>query len=547
MGSGRTKVKLNTNERAVSTDLNRLQALAAKDMQELFRALLNTPQGSDDSDGGGTETPNASQSAPVSAEVISGLRFQVTNASTACSITAGTVMMLDPDSSPSSDDSPYKYINDPGLSTGTLVMTANASGSTRIDIIECARLGVPGGGGGSTTGGDSTIETSSRDIFNDGTGLFSPSTVTKVASGRLQYRIRTGTPGSGIPAAVAGWLPLCVASVPNGSTNWDTVTLWDVRPLVSDREYGLVANVGNQPKVRNASINALTLTAVAGTVDATLDGRRVGGILRSGVGTSDSAFIDVTAAANQEGSGISLTANTLWSLYLVTPAGLPRWARYTATGTRAPRATRGIPVVSNIAPFSNNSPSSAISLPSGTGLGGATVDAVCVATGYINNAAAQTGFAGENRGGLILQHATYANRNDPIKVTGVDATAAGDGLMNFTLTAGTNFPANAKAILVDTMMSFATVGGGQPQIESRVLVKTPNAPSTISHERALPSLLDFAAGSPESYDFPASVWIEVPPMAAGVAFTFQVTILVQNGGQIASTSFGIGRVLGWKY
>src|SRR5215472_13802375 len=172
MSSGDKNLVVNPLERALSTDINRLQAVLAASEQELFRAMFNTPMGTDDLDAGGLYNPNGAQGAPSLAEVVGGLLFQVTNASAASSVTAGVVMMFDPDAVTSSDDSQYKKVVDPGTTsvlTPSIALTANASGSTRIDVVEAARVQP-----------DTVIETDSRDVFNTVSGSFTAATVNKI-------------------------------------------------------------------------------------------------------------------------------------------------------------------------------------------------------------------------------------------------------------------------------------------------------------------------------------------------------------------------------
>jgi hypothetical protein len=138
MPSGAKELVINSLERAVSTDINRLQKFSNQYRAELMRALLNTSFGTDDSQSGGQYTPgsNSVTGTPVSSEIISGLLVQPQIGNFNVLVTPGFVWMLNPDGAP--DDSPYKEVLDAGVpAAGTLTMSTNVSVSIRIDVIEC--------------------------------------------------------------------------------------------------------------------------------------------------------------------------------------------------------------------------------------------------------------------------------------------------------------------------------------------------------------------------------------------------------------------------
>lgn len=443
MSSGRKKVIANSQERAVSTDINRAQTFAAFCDNEIWRYLLNVGNGSDDLDAGGTPTEYPSTETPLRAEIVGGLLVTPAVGSFAVSVAAGMLFVLNPDAVPSPDDSSYKYVRDPGA-TG-LAIAANTSGSIRIDVVECARA----------ADADTVLETDNRDIFSTSTGLFTPQLVVKASEARLQYRVRQGTPGLGYPAAQAGWLPLCVVSVPDGATSNDDCTFWDVRPMVHDREFGVANLARSFPNtIRNFlrvddSYNAGSgpggLVA-NGIVEATLNGRRIGGAMRRGSPGTDADLVDLFDGANQS-PGFSFPHPGLYHLYLVTPFGLPRWARYTdsSSGIRKPRSPRGIPVLSLVTPRTNGKPSSAIVLPTDTGLGSQSLDAVCVFTGA-GDSALTTLNGGVVDGDRIHLCNTRESTNE--------TSHSGSSIL-FTLTAGTHYPAHAKSVFVRFFLGYS--------------------------------------------------------------------------------------------
>jgi hypothetical protein len=380
MANGQEVVVFNTLERAVSEDLDRLQAFQARDLAEALRFLIDVYQGTDDLDAGGLSVETTSLTAPLKAEVLGGFLVQPQNGTPSLLVTDGVAYCVNPDVPAQPDNSVFQYVRDPGVnSLGQLVLTPNATGSVRVDVVECQPNVV-------------VTETDSRDFYNQVTGLFAPLTVTKAQQGAMTYRVRAGTAGSGFPGVATGWLPLCVVVLQPGATSCDACDFWDVRPMLSDRAFG-VANVGSSyPDVRGSlyagdSADASNPTLVAGNVSAILGGRRVGGNLLSGTPGADPSYgLDLANAKNQSpGLSSNVTTNTgvLWYLYLVCPFGLPRWARYSplsGSAQRVPRSPRGIPVVSDLACEPNGLASSTVPLP--TALFGASTsdaNAVCVA------------------------------------------------------------------------------------------------------------------------------------------------------------------------
>lgn len=404
MSSGQRQEIFNPLERVVSSDMMRAQNFAQATLAEILRALFDTNLGTDDTLAGGAYLTNLVQASPVVGEIIGGLLFTPGVGTTGSIVGPGVVCVYDPDTSPSTDDSQYKVIQDPGSSSlvnASLAFTSNTTGSIRIDVVECSRVQP-----------DSVIESDSRDVFNTVTGLFTAATVNKVTAAQMQYRIRLGTPGSGFPGTAQGWLPLAVASVPPGATTWSTpgalVTLWDVRPLIEDRIFG-ISNVSQDLPRRtkllySASSGTGSQYLVNGIIEATsgVQGRRVGGRMQRGSpGVDALGTVDFSDPANQE-AGLSLAgANpALIYHYLCTPFGLPRWARYTdaSSGALFPRSPRGIPLVSKVPPSHVYGLSTAlITLPPVFGFDSEATPGVCVGAttysgGLLNGATTSDGW-----------------------------------------------------------------------------------------------------------------------------------------------------------
>ncbi len=437
---------INTQERAVSTDVNRLQKFIGRDVSEVLRQLFTT---SNSFENPGVEAL-FSGTTPLPAEILGGLLVKPQTNSLNLLIDAGVLAAYVNDGE--ADESSLKLINDAGVTLpGSLVMTTNASGSIRIDVIECSIDSTP------------TLVTDNRDIFNTITGLFQASTVTKEKEARLTFRVRTGTPGAGMPVHQAGWLPLAVASVPDGATTCNDMTFWDVRPLIADRERS--AFVGDSTMLpRLLDNNTLFLRVSAGSAllngqfRATLRGRMLGGYFRRGTPGTDADSIDVADADNQEGSGTiaePLTGHAF--LYACTPKGLPRWAMYAPhPAARLPRSPVGLLVTSYVSPDPSGAPSAVVALPDSTGLGGdvEVEEAVCVAIIPSSRSAEGAWFPynGPRREARVRQDDTY----QPTLVS----AAVSSGLYDFTITEDF-WPANAKFLHVRIRADFEvpTVSG----------------------------------------------------------------------------------------
>lgn len=373
MSSGKRVIVINPQERLVSADVNRLQSFNARDDAELLRYMVDVTA-DDDLGAAAVVTEYTTTGTPLRAEIMNGLLVRPQVASFDLAIDPGVLLAISPDGDP--DASVYKYVRDAGAPSGSLVIAANASGSTRFDVVECQIDGAP------------SIVTDTRDVFNTVNGTFSPTLLTKETASRLTYRVRQGVAGSGFPGAVAGWLPLMVAQVPNGAASNDACVFWDVRPLISDRRAQPFALTGMNDTLQSLDGEVQRVgafdTRLRGLVRAFYNDRKAGGIFRPGTTQADADYINLTDAANQD------TATPIvepfgnppnYYLYLMFPFGLPRWARYTdaSSGSRVPRAPRGIPLISLTPPVHfTNAPSAGIGLP---GFGVTSTAGVCVMVG----------------------------------------------------------------------------------------------------------------------------------------------------------------------
>lgn len=442
MASGNKTMQINTQERAISPDINRLQTFKAFDVAEMMRYLLDV---SDTDAAPGAITEYTTLETPLRAEIFNGLMVAPQAASTSVFVTPGAMYALAPDGA--AEDSNYKFVKSTGVTTlGTLVIAANASGSPRIDVVECQW----------TT---SVVETDSRDIFDETTGLFSAALVPKVSQGILNFRVTAGTPGAGYPPASSGWLPLAVALVPNGSTNNDTVTFWDVRPLLTDR-----VQIQNRSRILPEYVDPLAfLDTVHFVGEARLSGRcevRYGNQVYGGTytsGTTESTgteqYIDLRETLNQS-AGFAFPAAGMVYGYWCQPFGLPRWVKYASSpAARLPGHARGIFVLSTLAPNSRGVASADITMPTASGFIGQSCTAANAVLAIAVRTAGSVPVAG-------LQNGAVYNTTTPAVAPTATAGANNITSATYTLTPGTHFPASAKAIYLKLVANVPIGGAG---------------------------------------------------------------------------------------
>jgi hypothetical protein len=371
-GSGAKKIIVNTLERAVSTDINRLQSFLAADIAEALRYIYDVR--TSEASSGGTENVGTSTTDPLRGVVLSGLRARPEIGTTNLYIEPGECLLVDPDAVPDADDSPLKWIKDPGVTSGGVLTLPAPSAADRVDVIECQRT---------TT----VTETASRDIFNTTTGQFTSALVNKAERDLLTYRIRQGTSGGGWAGVgtASGWLPLAVYVISPGATDWNDITLmWDVRPLLADVVSGSVLVDEPYPARRGTRQYAQYDRALAGTfrmngfIDSTFGGRRIGGEIgaTSVVGATGKFPIE-----DYQEPGFTPVLGELTYFYCAVPFGLPRWAQYTAVsfGKREPGPFRGIVIHSTEPCKFDGIPQSPVSLPTVVKLGGSSLDMRCIA------------------------------------------------------------------------------------------------------------------------------------------------------------------------
>lgn len=429
---GMRTLQFNTQERALSTDVNRLQKFKERDVMELLRMWL-TSRGTWEASAGVGSDPQSAAS-PSYAEIINGLTPHPIDGTFGMIVDPGVAVIVD---AAQPDGSAAHYVRDNGVpASAPLAVTPNGALFTRFDYLECALATTP-----------ETVS-DSRDVFDPTTGFFTAASLVKESQVRLQYRVRAGVAGSGLPAADVGWLPLCVIMVPFGVTNLDGCTLWDVRPLLSDRaEAGVLQAAEADGDGLWLDVSG-PMTAVKGNFRVKHGGRWLGGKIRRGSPGTDNDYVDFSDSSN----GSTAAGANLWTVYAALPGGLPRWCRYSdqGSGTRSPRMCRGILVQSDVRPNSNGTPQSAITIPNI----GTTTDARAIWNGFGTSAQAWVHAHGR----------TILVNNYPGFPGGAFANATPTNLVsNYTITPGTQAPRTAKkahAVVILNATTNATASHG---------------------------------------------------------------------------------------
>lgn len=468
-GNGGKRFFFNTRERALSGDQNRVQNVHDQMLAEILRGLFDASSELDQK-AGSVEVFSTGSETPPSATIIAGIRPRPEVGTANLFIEPGSLVIVDKPS-PTTDESRLAFVVDPGVQTvGALTLPPGTGGVIRIDVIECQRV-------------ETVLETDSRDCFNPATGLFTPVMVDKVTTARLNYRIRQGTPGLGFPGVAAGWLPLAVCSVPSGATTWDDVTLWDVRPLASDRINGPFntypsLNYVHRHNVATDLETVVGETRVRGVVDVTYGVYRAGGRLIH-PGTTNQ-YLNI-ADTNLWASGFT-NPNKIWNLYLLYPFGLPRWVQYcpASAGIREPRGQRGIPVVSRwVAQYDGRPNSNIAQTPAWTGLlDSASQNAILVLSGVQDSNGVPAGVVGDGTTLHIVDNP--ANPIDTLaSTTGgwrvIASSSSGNDWSQFSFVDNTTHAPTARAIWVEFLIRLnITTLGRIDFTENSITVGGPN-------------------------------------------------------------------------
>lgn len=497
--SGFRRLVHGTRERILSSDHNREQAFAAAMIADAYRFLFDADASEDEA--AGASSLGGALGNPMRAVIFNGLRVRPEIGTFNLFVDAGAGLFVDPGSPASPDDSAAQVVRSGGQQVAGALVVGAASGSTRIDVVECSIAQV-------------VVEADNRDVFNQSTGSFTPQLINKVVEAQLTFRVRAGTPGGGFPGTASGWLPLAVASVPSGAVSNDGVTFWDVRPLLNDFVHAQHQVRAAFPAARRrhafAGDDGAGVWNAKGVVDVELAGRKAGGNLCPTA--SGAVALNLAAAGGLQEPGFAVASNLPWYLYLAHPFSLPRWAKYSpsSSGARTPLSPRGIPVFTQKAPAGlSGLAGSAISLPAATGLGGSTTNAVVALSGMFEGAF----FAGITAGAVTESNARFAV-----------APSSGNNTANpvYTLVAGVHFPPNAVAICVAAWTKVTLAAGTLTAFNRDLQLRNVAGTDIYSAIQVYNSLGMPAAGNiTDTFEG----WLQVPPnLPSGVAATFHVLV-----------------------
>jgi len=532
--SSNRSMVLNTRERLVSTDHNRLQQFLGTDLAEIARFALMTTTG-EETNSNGIGTPSSTTGTPLRAIIVNGFLVTPEVAGTNLTISAGVAWAVFPDVVPSTDDSAAKLVIDDGLLAGTLAFSANAGPGVRVDIVEMQPVLV-------------TTETESRDIYNPATGLFAPVSVPKVKQLQAAFRLRVGVQGAGYPGNALGWVPLCVVVTPAGAADWDACDFFDVRPLASDlsrpgfRSNNFLSDL-DQQLMSAGKIDASTDARVRGRATGVYNGFRAGGndAHRGGFNLSTGALADAEPTFIAD----ITVAIKVWYLYAAFPEGLPRWCRYSpaSSGSRRPGGFRGIPTASVIPPSNAAGFVTAITPPAYTGLI-ATTGGVCVFAGGADSTATPKVIAASSDGAWI--HTQGGTIFAPT------ATTATTTEYDFTDILGI-YPVNAKAVRIFLALNFAATGASagleflslNVRVASDVTAPGWSAVDAVRIDSRNVPIYNAAANTfSASWVFECPLWSRYPDTLAANVRKIQI-LHASITGIAAPTSTGFA-ILGWK-
>ena len=510
MSSGFRNVVINPRERAISTDINRLQSMIGYNLAEILRFMTLGSQNNSVSE---PFYPTDPANAPLQATIIEGLGVTFDSATTRTYVSPGAMVTVG--TATDADDNTYKVVIDPGVNDGSLYpLTPNTSGSTRFDIFECSIE-------------DALEETATRQMYDESTDSFADATVSKVRAYHCVYQLRAGTPGGGIPAFAPGWLPLMIAWVPNGATIWSQCKCWDVRPLMSDFIHSTMAVTNTYQNHRKAVV-AMDAGVLDGYAIAISAKREVGGELNTG-----GATIDITSASNQEAS-FATSTNHPWYVYAAFPKSLPRWLQYNMTTGTTSYGMKGIPVVSRSSPtYGSGQPLTPITMPTWFADSSLVYSAACLFAGMSPN---DTNFPdtltidgiGTYQGGGSWGECPHT----------IDATTHDSNSGTFNFVEGTNFPCGARAIYVTFNLTTSTASTNNNITTSLAVYNDAGSLITQFHQKAMIVI----SGAAISESFPARIAIHNP---GSLDTTWKVIYSYYAPSSVSVTSI-TARVTGWE-
>jgi hypothetical protein len=535
--STKARVFQNNKEKVLSTDMNARQNLLDKAAAQVFARQLIDPRRS------GMLYPGvAIQDATLpiykASVVVGGLMVQPSTSS--ITIQPGLVAMLCP-SLQGADDSPVVVVDDVGMQTGGVLNYTANGGSIRWDLVECQPY----------------LEQlqESRNIWDKTAKVYVPTLVYKRCTVRLNYRIRTGTGGAGLPTLDPDWLPLAAIHVPANAASFDVCDFYDVRPLLEDRVQPAMYNGAGTAAAVAANLfkhlggdwiimddPVTTDRVMAGHAEAVFGGYLAGGELRQsmpsaaadfGATKADQDHLSLDRADNKQAAlsyrnGSTSTTSTYWVAALF-PALLPRWVRYSQSSIpnigRVPRGPRGILMVmdyNGMQAIYNNGFVDTTTIPAVLGLTTSCMGVVLTSF-MCDGSGVPQGNCRNNR--VTGQHAGF------VSSTQIAETSPGSGVFEITLRPNLDIPPGVSEIWLELQFQGTGTAG------ATMIVTTDQSYEVV----IVPSLLD-------TFDW-AKFTVRIPmpalPSAVAVGSTSDtVVVTVDTNGW--GTVFSYAIVRSWR-
>jgi hypothetical protein len=239
----------------------------------------------------------------------------------------------------------------------------------------------------------------------------------------------------------------------------------------------------------------------------------------------------------------------LYYVYLLTPFGLPKWARFTdaAVGVRQARSPRGIPIVSAVGPaHSYCVPSAPITFPAVFGFNGAsTLAGACIAGVYFD--------------GAVFHRQTCARGKVDFDITAIPGVSGGGftgSFVTFIINENTHVPAGVRRIhCIAACIVTVTTGnkfydnpsaGIQLAAGDTTAIATTCGSGTTSYNdsgsnRIYETWFDFWLSLPNNYGSAGTG--PVTPVSYDIPVNFD-TATLSTGSTFSAPGL---RVIGWEF
>lgn len=432
--AGNDSLLFNSLERALSSDLNDTESIAARYLAELLRYTQSSKIVGDDTESIANVVPGGLAVTPSGSDV------QV-----------GTGVLLQDSASlapaPGTYDSTYRMARN----SAPLVVVMPAPGVETYYLVEAQMVEV-------------TTLSTIRDVFNVGTQTFVPTLVAKVRERRIATQVIAGTPPQAPAPSGGNWVPLAVVRRPGGGGAVVSSDIFDVRRRA---EYGRERPIfAKLDLLQLVTVSTPLTPSNAILLSAQIDGAR-------GVRAADAFNLDVSGAAVIDPTSV-LAANQWSYLYLVP------WSALGLTPRVSVNDRQGVLVLSTVAPIAETRLNSAVlNLPAPWNVAPAGVG-VAYCAGALRRNAANTGWIPmfDNLGAAVLRDF------GGLSTSGTSAPAAASFALAADLGALGWWPGHARAMrLRAAVLAFGALGGGPTNFGLTVRRTGEAAPNYLVSDR----------------------------------------------------------------